>query len=806
MNAAVEDPLPLWARDVPPARAGTFDELREPLGALRPLWAEFGQHLPAEDVPAWLDERTVALQEAVARDGITYNLLKAKGEATRPWAVQALPLLISDTEWLDIERGVVQRARLLQAMLADAYGPQTMLSTGLLPASLLHRHSGYLPALHGVVPVGGAHLQIAAFDLARGPDGRFWLLGQRTQAPSGLGYLLHNRLLVSRQLPQAFGALRVQHIASTYRHLLDGLLAQASVLSEGAAPQLVLLTPGPYSETYFEHVVLARYLGLPLVEGGDMVVRADRLYLKTVQGLTRVHGVLRRLDEGYCDPLELRPDSTLGIPGLVQAVRAQQVAMANALGSGWLESPAVMGFMPAVAQALLGESLLLPQAASWWCGEAAAWAEVQAALDGKRAQASFEPAARPLKEAQDIRSAVQADPDGWTLQADLAYSRAPLWADGRLLVRPAVVRVYAINGANGQWQVLPGGMTRLSSGQHQHVTMQEGGVSLDTWVQAAGPVDTFTMLSAPTDVQALVHRPTVVASRTAENMFWLGRYTERAEQAIRTCRAVLMLQEAGLPEAVTQAIEGLEAWIGAVPGSANLPGSLVFHLEALRRCAHAVRERLSAEHWQWLQTLGQGFAALPAETANAELVRALDECSAQLAAITGGQTDRMTRDHGWRFLTVGRLLERLTGQCRQLQVLLATEALGHPRGVELALAVFDSTITFRARHQHQESLLHLAEALVCDDTNPRALAGVLRRLRTELPKLPGDANLVETLRTAWPKSGAGIELLALHAAGPAAAAASLAAVCQALRTQAAIQAERLTQRYFAHSDDTLHAS
>jgi uncharacterized alpha-E superfamily protein len=318
-------------------------------------------------------------------------------------------------------------------------------------------------------------------------------------------------------------------------------------------------------------------------------------------------------------------------------------------------------------------------------------------------------------------------------------------------------------------------------------------------------VDTFTMLAAPSDVQTLVHRPTVVASRTAENLFWLGRYTERAEQAVRACRAVLMLQEAGLPAPVTQAIEGVEAWIGAVPGSAAVPGSLVFHLEALRRCAHAVRERLSAEHWQWLQALGQGFAALPVPTTNAELTRALDECSAQLAAVTGGQTDRMTRDQGWRFLTVGRLLERLTGQCRQLQILLMTEALGHRSGVELALAVFDSTITFRARHQHQESLLHLAEALVCDDTNPRALAGVLRRLRTELPKLPGDVTLVDALRSAWPAVGAGIELEALHAAGPLAAASTLALRCQALRTQAAIQAERLTQRYFAHSDDTLYA-
>jgi uncharacterized circularly permuted ATP-grasp superfamily protein len=323
-----------------------------------------------------LDRRVAQVEQQIRLDGVTHNVFAESGSggvSARPWSLQLLPLIIEPADWAAIEAGVVQRAELLERMLADLYGPQTLLHEGLLPPALLLRHPGWLRPMIGVPPAGGQRLFIAAFDLARGPDGRWWLVAQRTQGPSGLGYVLHNRLVIVRQFPEAFAALGVQRIASSYRLLLDALEQRAQQVAGHANPRVVLLTPGPYSETYFEHAYLARYLGLPLVEGGDLTVRGERLYLKTVEGLEPVHGVMRRLDDDWCDPLELRPDSALGVPGLLQAVRAGTVVMANALGSAFLETPAIQGFLPAIAERLLGESLALPSLPTWWCGEAAAW-------------------------------------------------------------------------------------------------------------------------------------------------------------------------------------------------------------------------------------------------------------------------------------------------------------------------------------------------------------------------------------------------------------------------------------------------
>ena len=306
--------------------------------------------------------------------------------------------------------------------------------------------------------------------------------------------MLHNRLVISRQFPDAFRELRVQHIASSYRRLLDSIERPARAVAGGAAPRVVLLTPGPYAETYFEHAYLARYLGLPLVEGGDLVVREQRLYLKTVEGLEPVHGMLRRLDDDWCDPLELRADSALGVPGLLQAVRAGNVVMANALGSGFLESPAIQGFLPGIARRLLGQELLLPALPTWWCGEAAAWHDVRPQLDDKIVRSTFPRSGRASMIVRPDDVAIDDDPDAWTVTEKVRFSRAPVWSGGTILARPAMVRVYAIAEDGGHWHVLPGGMTRVAKADELSVSMQRGGSSLDTWVRTDGPVDSFSML------------------------------------------------------------------------------------------------------------------------------------------------------------------------------------------------------------------------------------------------------------------------------------------------------------------------
>jgi uncharacterized circularly permuted ATP-grasp superfamily protein len=367
-STAVENPAPTPSTDAPEdlspagmaaalasaAEEGHFDELRGRAARddetytleLSDKWTQFFDALGTAGF-ADLNRRTETLQRQIRDNGVSYNVYADASGPQRPWELDLFPLIVAPESWRQIEAGVLQRVRVLDRVMADVYGPRELLKAGLLPPALVRGHPGYLRAMHGVVPVGGTYLHIAAFDLARGPDGNWWVVSQRTQAPSGLGYLLENRLSISRLFPKAFEAMHVQRLAATYRALIEGLKAMSPA---GADSHIALLTPGPYNETYFEHAYLARYLGLTLVEGSDLTVRDQRVYLKTLRGLEPVHGLLKRLDDEFLDPLELRPDSTLGVPGLLQAIRAGNVLVANAPGSAFLESSALLGFLPALSQ------------------------------------------------------------------------------------------------------------------------------------------------------------------------------------------------------------------------------------------------------------------------------------------------------------------------------------------------------------------------------------------------------------------------------------------------------------------------
>jgi uncharacterized circularly permuted ATP-grasp superfamily protein/uncharacterized alpha-E superfamily protein len=826
-----EPALDVLLRRTLPAEPGVWDELRTAPGAVRPAWQGFAHWLPAPsgdlDLAGDLDRRVAQVAQQIRHDGVTHNVFSEAGVASRPWSLELLPQLIEPADWAQIEQGVIQRAALLEAMLDDVYGAQTLLHRGLLPPALLLRHPGYLRPMHGVVPPGGQHLHIVAFDIARNPDGRWCVVSQRTQGPSGLGYVLHNRLTISRQFPDAFRELRVQHIASSYRRLLDTVDAMAREVAGGQTPRVVLLTPGPYSETYYEHAYLARYLGLPLVEGGDLTVRGERLFLKTVEGLERVHGVMRRLDDDWCDPLELRPDSALGVPGLLQAARAGTVLMANALGSAFLESPAVQGFLPGISQALLDEPLAMPSLPTWWCGEAAAWNDVRPRLDGKVLRTTFPSGGRTSHIQRTTVADVETDPDAWTVQDWVRYARTPIWGNGVLTPRPALVRVYVIGDGGGRWHVLPGGMTRVARREESSVSMQRGGTSLDTWVLTDGPVDTFSMLPQRLSVDDIGERRRPVSSRTGENLFWLGRYTERTEQQVRLARSVLTLIDADsdASPAVLQALSvlavkgGLAPW--GVPTLVQAPHvferallrsladaqatqgscSIAYNLAALERVSQALRERLSSEQWGLIRTMDEAFVdALEAPGHDLpsvpQVLPVLDRLALQLAAVTGAQTDRMTRDHGWRLLTVGRLLERLLGLAGIMRAFLEAGALQTPAGFELLLELFDSAITFRARYQRHEDLLALTDLLVLDNTNPRAFAGVLRRLRTELTKLPGGSERTAELLARLPAEGAGLTLEALRGADDARLSATLLALAQKLDEAALGLAEAIGSRYF----------
>jgi uncharacterized circularly permuted ATP-grasp superfamily protein/uncharacterized alpha-E superfamily protein len=765
------------ARLAAPAQAGHFDELRGEAGdasELRAPWRAFFSTIGDVGL-ADLDRRAATLARQVADDGITYNVYNEEGGPQRPWPLEVLPFVIGADEWAAIETGLAQRARLLQAILADVYGPGQLLRAGLVPPALIYGHPGYVRPLAGSTPAG-AFLHIVAFDLARAVDGRWWVVSQRTQAPSGLGYALQNRLIVARLFPDAFRDLHVQRLASSYRRLLDTLLQQGGAIAGTSTPRVVLLTPGPYNETYFEHAYLARYLGIPLVEGSDLSVREDQVFLKSLYGLERVHAILRRLDDDYCDPLELRPDSTLGVPGLLQAVRAGNVVMANALGSGFLESPAINGFLPAIARYLLGAELLLPSQDSWWCGEAAARAAAVEHLermvvkptygsDGRRGFESRIVANQSDVERKQMLERIERDPDAVTLQSYVPLSQTPTWSNGRLIPRAAMVRAYTILDPGGGWHALPGGLTRIAARYRQGVSMQRGGSSADTWVQAAGPVDTFSMLPEPLRPADLAHKRRSVSSRAAENLFWMGRYSERSELSIRLARSILTLlaEDADMAPALLGVLHGLSVRHGLVPEGVPTPAQslpvfertliaglidgssafgLSFNLGSMVRAGAQIRDRLAAEHWRLLVGAAETLNAAGTRRNAAggwssdQVMRVLTDLALRLAAITGAQTDRMTRDDGWRLLTIGRQVERLADLSHAMHALFDSNTVLDEDGFDLLLALFDSRITYRALYQRRQEIPPLLDLLVQDSANPRAFACIAGLLRAELSRLP----------------------------------------------------------------------
>ena len=556
----------------------------QPADLLSKSWTTFFNFLGTDGFHD-LNRRTANLRRKIRDNGVTYNVYADANGPRRPWSLDLFPMILSPTDWAEIEVGITQRTRLLNRVMADVYGPQTLLSKGLLPAALVQGHPGYLRAMQGVKPAGGMFLHIAAFDLARGPDGRWWVVSQRTQAPSGLGYLLENRLTISLLFPEAFREMKVQRLAASYKALIDGMRA----LSPVADSRIVLLTPGPYNETYFEHAYLARYLGLSLVEGSDLLVRNERLYLKTLRGLEPVHGLLKRLDDEYLDPLELRADSTLGVPGLLQVIRAGNVQVANAPGSAFLESSALLGFLPALSQHLLGETLAMPSLATWWCGEQAVMQDMLPQLkncvikptypgSGMASVIGHTLSQRALDE---WAGRIVRQGEDYTVQTYLPLSQTPTWQGEKIAPRSAMLRVFAVPDGAGSWQVLPGGLARLAGKNENIASMQHGGSSADVWALGGFEASSSAAPSVSASVEpatsghhteqphahqaALAHtavflnRKQPVTSRAAENLFWLGRYTERAENTLRL--AQLTLQCLGGED---QSSQPLLAWLTAM--------------------------------------------------------------------------------------------------------------------------------------------------------------------------------------------------------------------------------------------------
>lgn len=750
------------------ASPGIYDEMMDADHGVRPHWHDFldelGRYSATEIAHFW-----DTAQRLVRENGTTYNVYDDTGESARPWRMDPIPFLMDAAEWRTLEAGLVQRARLLNAIVGDIYGEQTLLRHGHLPAPLVLGNPNFLRPLHGIEMPRGVHLDFVAFDLARAADRKWWVLSDRTQAPSGAGYALENRIVLARTLPDIFRDARVHRLASFFQTLSDNLIGATGKDD----PLVVLLTPGPHNETYFEHAYLARYLGFPLVQGADLTVRDNKVYLKTLNGLKQVDLIFRRVDGEFCDPLELRADSLLGVSGLVAAAREGNVVVANSLGSGVVECEALMGFYPGLCRALLDEELMVPSLATWWCGQDQARDYVtrnverlflrptfpdSSSLDGQGVEATR----------RNILCLPRHRGFEYFGQDTLTLSTTPVWRDGHMEPAPMVLRVYVCADGDG-FKVMPGGLTRTSDKLGpQAVSMQQGDASKDTWVLSDVPVNTFTRLAAPDVAVTLRRSGSDLPSRVADNLYWLGRYAERTENSIRLMRSMILrlAGEAGAGDdpktlvrltgilvdlgylgrrsgrkAAAGGIRAVERELAILLFEHGRQNSLLNLLDNLQRTASLVRERLSVDSWRILNALLQrarGHAAmtgLDVDDALAFLNHTLEE----LAAFSGMQMENMTRSLGWRLLDTGRRVERATHMTKLIREIVCDA--GDPAaqgGLDLLLELGDSSMTYRTRYLSTVQLPAVVDLLLADDSNPRSVAFQVATLAEHLRFLPHD--------------------------------------------------------------------
>jgi uncharacterized circularly permuted ATP-grasp superfamily protein/uncharacterized alpha-E superfamily protein len=722
--------------------------------------------------PQALQERADKAKRILRDDGATYNVYSENTRSGRVWELDLVPSVLEAQEWRQLEAALLERTQLFNLMLQDFYGPRDLVRAGVVPPELLFAHNGFLRACQGIRLQGEHQLILHSVDMLRRSDGSLCVITDRTQAPSGAGYALENRTVMSRVLPNLFRETPVRRLAEYFQQLRDKLASLAPWQDE---PRVVVLTPGAYNETFFEHAFLANHLGYPLVQSGDLMVNNGFVWMKSLEGLIRVDVILRRTDDWFCDPLELKSDSQLGIPGLLEVARLGRVAIANPLGAGVLENPGLLKYLPAISQHFLGRPLQLDSVPSYWCGDSQDLEWVLAHLDqlvvrsiyrgsGFRTQMGPELSRAQLQAlAQRLRSA----PHLYVAQALLQPSHLPVWLDQRLVERPANLRTFAVaNSHNDGYSLMPGGLTRVGrEASARVITNQAGSVNKDTWVLSESLVPTPAHASSA-DLRPLASAQLgSLPSRVVENLFWFGRYAERAEAALRLLRTTFVMlngAEALSPEcrrqllrAVTQVTTCYPGFMQDTPGLFTAPeaelravlldtkrfGSLRNSLDAMLVCAEETKELLSSDTLRIINDIRDGLeqleASLPDDLSPAP-EEALDPLVTALLALSGLLHESMIRGVGWRFLQMGRRLER------SLQTLaLVQSLLGETRSeddqtllLQSMLLTLEVLITYRRRYRGRMEVVHGLELVLIDTSNPRSLLFQLEQLQKLIDELP----------------------------------------------------------------------
>jgi uncharacterized circularly permuted ATP-grasp superfamily protein/uncharacterized alpha-E superfamily protein len=756
--------------DAPP---GIFDEMCTGEGEVRTHWRYLIDSL-ATMGPEVMVQRQRDTVRMLRSDGATYNIYGAPDGFNHPWELDPIPLLISSSEWAGIETGLAQRAELLNLILADLYGPRTLIRNGLLPADLVYTHPGFLRACVVTAGMPAPRLTLYAADLARAPEGGIWVFNDRTQAPSGVGYALENRTVMSRLIPSLFRDSHPHRLASFFRLMRQSLADLAPAGREN--PRVVIMTPGPLNETYFEHLYLANYLDYTLIEGAYLTVRDGRVWHKSVSGLEPVDVILRRVDDHFCDPLELRPDSLLGVAGLMEAVRQGRVAVANPLGSGVLESPGLLAFLPRMAKHFLGQELSLPSVATWWCGQVAERDYVLANLHRLVLRPAHRSAGKPPVFGDQLSSAgleswrerIRAQPHLYVGQEQHTPSSVPTLKNGVLEPRPAILRSFLV-ARQDTYVVMPGGLTRVGeSPDSRIISNQSGAISKDTWVLASEPEQIESLL--PPDRMQSMAREETLPGVSAENLYWVARYMVRVEMMIRLIRNIHLRRNEALQleDPVTRTtleilLRGLTHMTRTYPGftgagsaerlSNPLPeivellidpqrtGTLAANLTAFLRAAYAVRDLVSSDARRIINEIGDELAGLVGGMPHdlQHLQDVMDRIITALMAIAGAAGESMSRELGWHFLGLGRRIERSLLQIALVRAVLVDRTTTDIEALllESVLSIEESFTLYRRRYRHRPRTDATLDLLLLDETNSRSLASQIREVHRHIASLPG---------------------------------------------------------------------
>ncbi|UCZ57082.1 circularly permuted type 2 ATP-grasp protein [Desulfurispirillum indicum] len=768
------------APEIPPRLRGylrnstSYDEMWTQDGTIQPHWQQFMKYITAME-PAEIGHTQQEMQQLLRENGVTYSTFHDEGSHSRPWQLDMIPLLIEGEEWLTVEAGLLQRACLLDMIMADLYGPRKLIREGLLPLELIYGHSGFLRPCDQVAAAGSRNIVLYAADLARGPDNRIWVLNDRTQAPSGLGYALENRMIMSRIMPWLMRSCQTHRLASFFRVLRETLSKLAPQQRE--FPRIVLLSPGARDEMYFEHAYLATYLGYTLVQGDDLTVRDGRVWLKSIDGLLQVDIILRRVMDTQCDPLELDKNSYLGVPGLLEAVRRGNVTVVNPVGCAVMENPGLMAFLPAIARYYLNEDLILPMVATWWCGQEREKQHVLTNIDklaiistlhDPKGQIVYGPLLSK-RELENLKARIKMTPYAFSGREIVQFSTAPSLTGDQLEPRRAFMRSFLVAGDQG-YTVMRGGLAR-SVPEQTKKEIRNGGnpITKDTWILSSKPQEHISLWKQES-LESLIRQQSSLPSRTAENLYWVGRYAERVETTARLLRTTLSsladrdsysddaTENASLRallQTTTQLTGTLPGFVGddalerlqkpeeellSIIIDPKRVGSLSSSINAFLRGAFSVRERWSFDTWRIINDMEEHWKKAYRKNSNNifRLHTELNQLITSMVAFTGLTMESMTREAGWRMLDMGRRIERAL---LLITLFRATVSASHEARVEYVLleallATCESLITYRRRYRsalHLEGVLELA---LLDEVNPRSLAYQIITLRQHVDQLP----------------------------------------------------------------------